>query len=547
MAILRPYQVAAVKGVHAEVKDGAKRILIVMATGTGKTVVASKIASDANKRGLRILWLANRRELVHQGAAHLRATGLTVGVEMGDETVQHPHRFQAVAASVDTLRGKRLERIPRDTFQLLVVDEAHHAMASTWRAIIEYFTGAYVIGLTATPDRHDGAQLTDIFESLAFRYPIQQAIQDQMLVPVRMARPTIHGVNLAEEKLRKGKDYSDEAIARQLMREGPMHEAAQVIADVAGQRSTLLFCATIEHSERQAEVLGRYVGVGNVAVVTGDTRNRDSIVEAFKRGDIQFMSSCGVFVEGFDAPRAAIGAMLRPTRSVGLKTQMLGRLTRLLGGTYAESVANGKPDCIAVDFAGLGDDDLATVFDAVAGGKVKEGVRHRAEKLAEEGADVLGALEEAQEVFCAELTAEVRYELFFVDPFVALGIKPIEDEPWAPRMTERQMAALDRFGVIKADDCADLSKRQASALLDEAINRSRLELASVKQVRALLRKGIIADRWTRRAASAVLDTLAAVHWDQTAEEVVQLVLRIETYGGRLPVESSTSAAKDTAA
>lgn len=532
MLALRPYQEAAVAGAYAELRNGARRVVLVMATGTGKTVVASRIALDAASRGRRILWLANRRELVTQGATHLRAAGLTVGVEMGRSTVHTPHRFQAIVASVDSLRGARLDRLPPDTFGLIVVDEAHHAVAETWRAVVERFPDALAIGLTATPERHDGVSLNELFDAQGFRYPIQTAIQDRMLVPVRMARPTIEGVDLSQERVgKRSGDYSDEAIARQLAREGPMHQAARVLADVAGQRSGLLFCATVNHAERQAAVLARYVGVGNVEVVHGGTKNRDAIVDAFKRGEIQFLSSCGVFLEGFDAPRAAIAGMLRPTRSVGLKMQMLGRVTRLLGRTLDESIEAGKPDCVAVDFAGLGDENLATVVDAIAGGRVHAGVRRRAEALAADGKEVTAALEEAQSTYCADLTATVRYELSYVDPFAALGIRPVEAEPWAPRMTERQRDALARFGLLQSD--VDLSRRQAGALLDEAINRARAGLATVRQVRALLKRGVAADRWTREAASAVLDALADVRWDASAPTVGRLVNEIEGAGGRL--------------
>ena len=186
---LRPYQKEAVKAVESAFRD-VQSTLIVLATGCGKTIVFSRLAADEARRGGRVLILAHRGELIQQAVDKLRkATGIVAGVEMAEQRSDADYDeppYTVVVGSVQSMcREKRLRRFSPDEFSLIVIDECHHALTGTYRAVIEHFPNAHLLGVTATPDRGDLRSLGEVFQTIAFQYSIVDAIRDGYLCPIR--------------------------------------------------------------------------------------------------------------------------------------------------------------------------------------------------------------------------------------------------------------------------------------------------------------------------------------------------------------------------
>ena len=183
---LRPYQEKATEAVIAEWDKGVKKTLLVLPTGTGKTIVFSKIIEDRVKKGQRVLVLAHRGELLEQAADKLyNSTGLKCAVEKAEETCVGSW-YRVVVGSVQTLmREKRLSKLSPDFFNSIVIDEAHHCISEGYRRVLDHFSGADVLGVTATPDRGDMKNLGQVFDSLAYEYSLPQAIRDGYLTPIK--------------------------------------------------------------------------------------------------------------------------------------------------------------------------------------------------------------------------------------------------------------------------------------------------------------------------------------------------------------------------
>jgi len=186
---LRPYQNEAVASVEAEFTHGVRSTLIVLATGCGKTIVFSHLAAREVRRGGRVLILAHRGELLTQAIDKLRAaTGIEAGLEKAEETSDvgfDELPYTVVVGSVQSMKSqKRLARFAPDEFSLIVIDECHHALTGTYRAVIDHFPKARLLGVTATPDRGDLRSLSEVFETIAYEYSIVDAIKGGYLSPV---------------------------------------------------------------------------------------------------------------------------------------------------------------------------------------------------------------------------------------------------------------------------------------------------------------------------------------------------------------------------
>ena len=183
---LRPYQQASKAAVFKEWEQGHQKTLLVLPTGTGKTIVFSKIIEDCVRRGDRALVLAHRGELLDQAADKLQqSTGLHCATEKAEQTCLGSW-FRVVVGSVQTLmQKKRLRQFPKDYFQTIIVDEAHHCISDSYQNVLNYFDQAKVLGVTATPDRGDMRNLGTYFESLAYEYTLPKAIKEGYLSPIK--------------------------------------------------------------------------------------------------------------------------------------------------------------------------------------------------------------------------------------------------------------------------------------------------------------------------------------------------------------------------
>jgi superfamily II DNA or RNA helicase len=509
---LRPYQELAVRNV-GEAWSIHRSTLLVLATGLGKTFTAASILRERAKLG-RILWIAHRRELISQAKDAIESIGVSCEIEMADSWASTEGGLfgqRCVIASVQTLQGKRLERWPADAFATIVIDEAHHATARSYRDILARFPEAKVLGLTATPDRGDKVGLGHVFEAVAFEYGIREGIKEGYLSPIVQKRIECADLDLSDIKTVAG-DLAQGELERALTQDAVLHQIAGPLVRESGGRSTIIFTAGVDQAHAMVEVMGGYTSAP-VAAIDGKTPDelRARHLNAFARGDLQFIFNCAVLTEGFDAPRTSCIAVARPTKSRALYTQMIGRGTRLF---------EGKSDCLVLDFVGnAGRHSLVSPLDVLAGKDIPDDVREAAERKAADGMPSEEALaeaereaieraerEEAKRRRAAKVRAATEYRAKIVDPFAMVGLDGMGES--GPRATEKQLSYLEKMGIT-LDKTP--SRNEASTLIDQWSARRRQGLCSYKQAKLLAKHGLPADL-SFDAAREAIDAIAANGW-----------------------------------
>ncbi|MGJ7460390.1 DEAD/DEAH box helicase family protein [Halomonas sp. MA07-2] len=359
---LRPYQQEAVRRVVAHFRGSDDPAVVVLPTGSGKSLVIAELARLA--RG-RVLVLAHVRELVEQNHAKYQAYGLSADIfsaGLGRKEAGRQVVFGSVQSVVRNLERFAAPDHPRGPFTLLVIDECHRvspAEDASYRQVIDHLREANprlkVLGLTATPYRlgqgfiyhrhHHGMVRGDegtFFRDCVFEQPLRLMVKQGYLAqPVR--------IDAAVERY----DFSSLCPAASgLFREEALnrvvagHRAtpgiiAEVVARAADRQGVMLFAASVAHAE---EILG-YLPAGEAALVTGETPSveRERLINAFKARELRYLVNVAVLTTGFDAPHVDLIAILRPTESVSLYQQIVGRGLRL---------SPGKGDCLILDYAG---------------------------------------------------------------------------------------------------------------------------------------------------------------------------------------------------
>ena len=492
----RPYQVSAIAAVEEQFRAGVKSTLVVLPTGTGKTIVLAllllryKLAHEG-RRG-RGLVIAHRTELIAQNAAKCRAAGLTTSIEQGESRASRSS--DVVVASVQTLQRSRLERFAPDEFDYIVIDETHHAEAQGYQNIRNHFADALFLGLTASPMRLDGKPLGNTFQSVASALELRQAIADEWLVPIRARRIRITDVDMSRVKAAHG-DLSKEELGVVLRDAKALQGVVGPTLSMTGQRRTLIFAVDVAHAHALAELINEQKP-GSAMALDGSMPDakRRAILELYREGSFQYLVNCEVLTEGFDDPGIECVVLARPTISVALLIQMIGRGTRLKGQSYAESCANGKRDVLVLDIVGNLKHRLATPADALAGMKLPEEIAGEIEKELDTSKElnialVLAAAEErsAEEARRKALLALAHYREKEVDPFVGDMMPPLDESNPAfhKPATDGQLAAIEKWGMSKPPD--GLTLGEASRILDALAERERRGLATMGQCQ-LLRK-----------------------------------------------------------
>lgn len=523
---LRPYQVEAKRAIYAELRVH-RSTLLVLATGLGKTATAAEVVADGVRMGRSILVLAHRDELLAQlREAFERSTGGYVGMELGkqrDASQPHlrgPGQGRVIVSSVQTLRN-RLDAIPSDTFDLVIIDEFHHARSPSYEKIIRHFD-AKLLGLTATPERGDKKALGEVVESVAYDMPLFDGIREGWLVPIHQKK--IGGVDLSKVKKRAG-DFAADQLA-EVMESLDMLRAVSVptVANLAG-RQALVFCVSVKHAILQAESIREVMRekgmTGKVACVTGETPTdiRREMFAEYRRGEIMVLTGCEVFLEGTDLPTSSLGVMARPTMSRVLYIQMLGRLSRALPGIVdawpsaserrAAIAASAKPFALVLDLVdNSGKHDIVKATDLLDGGEEDPDIKEAERILARgETDDLMKAIEMAR----AARFGRERARLARDGDFFALFGLVRETDRWGREITESQRASLVR-GTIPL---AGIDRRGASQAIAEIVRRQAALLCTYKQARALCRWGVpleYVERFTFAQASAALSNLAAAGW-----------------------------------
>jgi superfamily II DNA or RNA helicase len=477
MPELRPYQRDAIDAARDALRTKHSTLLL-MPTGCGKTVVFAEIARMTVERGHRVLVLAHRNELLDQARDKLAAAGVEAAIEKG---AKRAGDAAVVVASVQSLKGKRLAEFERDAFRLVVIDEAHHAAAKSYRDIVTHFDQAKVIGVTATGDRADGQGLGKVFDSVAYRYGLADAIQDGWLSPLRAYRVRCTGLDLDTINVRG--DFHQGQLAEALRVDRQLHEVVVPTLKDVGDRPTIMFGVNVEHAFDLARVLNGYRPGCAMAVSGADKPAvRAEAVRAFMAGEVQFLVNCALYVEGFDAPNTAAVVIARPTKSRALFTQMVGRGTRL---------APGKTDCLILDFVGNATKHrLAGPADILSDGEVPEPVQEIALELMRDNAelDLIDAVAEAEKrhgehLHRLALQAKAKW---FAEQVDILGERdPIAETPYSGGSpSDRQLAFLGtQFKRMEIPD--NLTRGEASSIIDKLTDRRRRGLATLKQARRL--------------------------------------------------------------
>ncbi|WP_294739320.1 DEAD/DEAH box helicase family protein [uncultured Exiguobacterium sp.] len=330
-------QEEALQALRETMQEGRTRALAVLATGLGKTYLSAFFAGDFT----RVLFLAHQKELLLQAERSFQKvnpawqTGFYIG---SDRTVTET--TEIVFASVQTLAQKRhLEHFVHDQFDLIIVDEFHHAAATSYRKIIDHFTPRFLLGLTATPDRMDGADVYAIcHHNVAFQMHFTAAIAEGFLTPFHYYG--IHDTIDYSQMRRIGRTYDATQLEhRQLDRE--VADNIYYSWEKHRQTKTIGFCSSIKQAEYLAQVF-RDKGTTAFAL-TGQTTNRAQYMQAFEQGEIDVLFTVDLFNEGVDIPNVDTLLFCRPTESVAIYTQQIGRGLRL---------AQDKLHCVIIDLIG---------------------------------------------------------------------------------------------------------------------------------------------------------------------------------------------------
>jgi len=294
----------------------------------GKTVVFSAITHGAVERGRRVLILVHRRELITQASSKLAGAGvphgiIAAGFPASDQPVQ--------VASVQSL-ARRLSSITWSP-DLVVLDEAHHAVAGTWSSVLGHWPEAYRLGVTATPVRQDGRGLGSVFDRLVLGPSVADLISHGFLAPSRVyAPPPI--ADLSGLKTRAG-DYRPEQAAEAMDRPTVTGDAIGHYQRLCNHKRAIAFCCSTQHADSVNTAFNRQGVPAATLLGTTPPEQRDRVVRQFAAGTIRVLVTVDVVSEGFDCPAAEAAILLRPTQSLGLYLQQVGRVLRPAPGKQA--------------------------------------------------------------------------------------------------------------------------------------------------------------------------------------------------------------------
>lgn len=325
--MLRAYQQEAIDQLRHLVRCGSKKILLVAPTGSGKTTIAAELISLSVGLGARCAFLAHRTELIQQASGRLDEWGVEHGIIQGDNP-RYNIDAQVQVASVTTL----LNRIKSDksrveaNFDLIIIDEAHRSTANTYTEIVErHDDKTVVIGLTATPCRLNGKPLGLFYQAMHIVEQPAELIKQGYLVDPEIYAPSAQ--DLSGVKTVRG-DYSQPEIETIFNRRKLVGELVSTWKKLADGLQTVVFCTGVEHSKAVANKFNKE-GI-TAASIDGKTKKseRKKILEDFQKGQIRVLSNAQILTEGWDMPDLEVVCLARPTQSLALYLQMVGRVMR---------------------------------------------------------------------------------------------------------------------------------------------------------------------------------------------------------------------------
>jgi DNA repair protein RadD len=327
--MLRPYQNHVVD--ECAVAPAGDKLIVVAPTGAGKTVIAAAIIKTATEDGKRVLVLSHTREIIKQTSEKLFARGVDHGIIQAGYPTRPGEQVQV--ASIQTLwaRAIRSGRMELPSADVLVIDEAHHCPASTYRKIIDVYSEAVLIGLTATPCRGDGRGLGGVFNRIVECPQVSELIEQKYLVRTRVYAPI--DPDLAGVETRAG-DYVEAQLADRVDKPNLIGDIVSHWHKYGQRRKTVCFAVNVAHS---LHIRDEFIKSGvRAAHVDGSLPKieRDAVLNRLAAGEIELVTNCMVLTEGWDLPEASCCILARPTKKMGLFRQMVGRILRPAPGKY---------------------------------------------------------------------------------------------------------------------------------------------------------------------------------------------------------------------
>lgn len=514
MLSLRTYQKEAVQAIQKQWKDGFLKTLLVLPTGCGKTIVFAKVTEECVREGKRVLILAHRGELLDQAADKLfKTTGIRSSLEKAESSCLDSW-YRVTVGSVQTLmREKRLAQFDPDYFDVIIIDEAHHCISESYQRILNYFSSADVLGVTATPDRGDMKNLGTVFDSLAYEYTLPRAIREGYLSPIKAVTIPLR-LDLSGVSTQAG-DFKASDIDTAL--DPYLYQIAEEMKKYCKNRKTVVFLPLVKTSQKFRDILNEKGFTA--AEVNGNSDDRAEILEAFDRGECNVLCNSMLLTEGWDCPSVDCVIVLRPTKVRGLYCQMVGRGTRL---------CEGKKDLLLLDFLWHTERHelcrpahLICENEEVAR-KMTENLSEnagcptdleQAEKQASE--DVVAQREQALAKTLSEMKKRKRK---LVDPLqYEMSIQAEDLSSYVPAFgwemsppSEKQLRALEKYGIFP-DDIDNAGK--AAKILDRLDKRRNEGLTTPKQIRFLESKGFRhVGTWEFQKAKNLIDRIAANNW-----------------------------------
>jgi superfamily II DNA or RNA helicase len=503
---LRDYQIDSVEKTFAAWNTAAS-VLGVSPTGSGKTSIACEII---RRHGGRTLVLAHKNELVKQFRKRLWQFGLDSEIEKADmwadtHTLNGTPVVIATPQTLYSRDGQRLQRWAPNTFSLLIADEAHHyAGAPAFEGVVKHFQAnpqLRTLGLSATPDRHDGMALARVFETVAFNIEITDMIDQGYLVDVDQRLVRIQSLDLSQCRTTAG-DLNGADLAQVVEQEKNLLGMVAASLKVTEDRKALVFAASVKQAERMTEIFNRY-RPGSADSVFGHTpeHKRHEIFKRFAGSGLQILTNVDVCSEAYDNPAIQVVVMARPTKSRPRYAQMLGRGLRPLTGVIdacqtAEErqtaiKSSEKPTAIILDFVGNAGRHKLILSADVLGGRISEEARALALKRtkAKGRSSMLGELRQAERELREEqerrkragIKAEAEFSMTYVDPFAMFQRRA---ERWRGHvqrypLTSKQRQQLRSHGY----NPDEFSPAEGQAII------SKLFSMSDKQREVLLRAG----------------------------------------------------------